>query len=265
MGNSNQVQPGELVVLIGSPRALKFGKLIRESTICVLCGERLAATKEHIPPAALFIKKPQEYLLVPACDSCNSSTKLDDEHLVQVMAAASPWGQGVDVWKTKVAPKLKTRPRTRAGLRNRLITYPLNVKPWGTLPLIGMKIERARIHTSAWKLVSGLYWFHKGELLSKNVQFTVTMLNVDQLVAHFNDPDGKRYFRQTEPGVYNDPEVRKTFFYYRGISQAASLWYFFFYKQNVVIAGTEVPGQTVDGQASPNEGMQPAAQKPGGG
>jgi len=224
----------------------QFGKVVRESNICVLCGERPATTKEHIPPAALFITLPLEYLLVPACGRCNGSTKLDDEHLLQVMTAASPGGHGMDVWKTKVAPKLKKRPKTRAGLRNRLVTLPTYVEPWGTLSLPGMLVERARIHTSVRKLVFGLYWFHTGNLLPQDAQISVRMVNVAELPAHFDDPERMRLFQQTRRGVYKDPEVMNTFFYHAAISGTSSLWYFFFYKQNVLIALAEEPEQKMD-------------------
>src|SRR5687768_6829030 len=98
----------------------QFGKKTLESKVCVLCGEREATTKEHIPPRALFITKPPEYFSVPACKDCNHSTKLEDEYLLQAMSGGSLYGQGVEVWKKKVRRKLDSHPKTRLGLRNQL-------------------------------------------------------------------------------------------------------------------------------------------------
>ena len=56
-----------LVVLGWDPVKAQFGKEIRESAVCVLCGSRDATTREHIPPQSLFLEKPRQFLAVPAC------------------------------------------------------------------------------------------------------------------------------------------------------------------------------------------------------
>src|SRR5262245_19960527 len=98
----------------------QFGKDIRESDVCVLCGERPATTKEHIPPKSIFRKSPPDDVSVPACERCNNSTKLEDEYLRQVTTGASFTEEGREVWRQKVRPKLPLFPKTRAGLQKGL-------------------------------------------------------------------------------------------------------------------------------------------------
>src|SRR5215216_1895503 len=138
----------------------QFGKRILESNICVLCGEREASTKEHIPPKALFVTKPHEFLSVPACAECNHSTKLEDEYLLQVMSGGSLWGAGLDVWQNKVKPKLDIRPKTKLGLRNQLSTRNLEISSKESMLFPVILVDRNRMEKSIRKLVYGLYWWH---------------------------------------------------------------------------------------------------------
>jgi len=178
----------------------QFGKVIRESEICVLCGKRKATTKEHIPPQGLFIALPGEYLAVPACEECNASMKLDDEYLCQVMSAPSHSKSGIEVWREKVAPKLPLCPKTRAGLRNGLSVDNLNVQLFGEVCLPTLRIDRNRASTSLRKLVAGLYWFHTREMLEPGIQLDVFFLNVAELPEHFADTEKMAIFKEDHSG-----------------------------------------------------------------
>lgn len=212
----------------------QFGKIIRESDVCVLCGKEKATTREHIPPRSLFVTRPSEYLAVPACEQCNNSTKLDDEHLREVMSATSLVGAGRKVWKKKVVPKIKTLPATRARFQKG--TYLSDVKvPKTNFRLPGLKIDAPRIDVSIRKMVFGLYWFHTGALLSPATKLEVGFLNVVQLPKYFEDPNNQEILSHTQHGIYRQPEVLETFSYRFGVGEGTSLWYIFFYKQNAFI------------------------------
>lgn len=214
----------------------QFGKIVRESDICVLCGCNPATTKEHIPPRSLFIERPSKYLSVPACENCNNSTKLDDEYLRQVMAGGSLVGQGVDVWKKKVSPKFKDFPKTQSGLRNQLSVGKVKVGPTETLISPLLTLENERVERSIRKMVYGLYWFHSGNMLDQESHIQYDLLNPANGPDYFKNPENIACFHQTMLGVYQDSFVRNTFFYTYAISESTSLWYFFFYKQNIFIA-----------------------------
>jgi hypothetical protein len=218
----------------------QFGKRILESNICVLCGDREATTKEHIPPKALFVTKPHKFLSVPACAECNHSTKLEDEYLLQVMSGGSLWGAGIDVWKNKVKPKLHSRPKTKLGLRNQLSIKNLEISSKESMLFPVLLVDRNRMEKSIRKLVYGLYWWHTETILTNPKEMNFQMINPAQGTSYFDNPNNREIFDQTVMGIYGDEEVRKTFFYTGAISQDLALFYFFFYKQNVFICGVHL-------------------------
>jgi hypothetical protein len=55
-------------------------------TTCTYCN-KLANTKDHIPPKGLFPKpRPSSLITVPTCSSCNNSYSKDDEYLRDVLS-----------------------------------------------------------------------------------------------------------------------------------------------------------------------------------
>ena len=89
-------------------RVTQFGRTKKDWEVCVLCGRKprdvQELTTEHIPPRGLFekSKRPNPYLVVPACVECNRNSSLDDEHLMEVLAASSPASeQALSVWRQK--------------------------------------------------------------------------------------------------------------------------------------------------------------------
>jgi hypothetical protein len=235
----------------------QFGKVIRDSDVCVLCGERPATSKEHIPPKSIFLESPKEYLSVPACDKCNNSTKLEDEYLRQVMAGAGWTEEALKVWRQKVKPKFLDHTGTRIGLRNSLARGSIAVPNVGRVNVDILKADAARIQTSVRKMVWGLYWFHTGRIRPPGETFEVFMLNVAQVTPYLRDSENARTIAQTGVGVYRDALVCRSFFYRAGITPENSLWYFVFYRQNVLIAYTGT--EAVAPPAAESSEMQPAA------
>jgi len=216
----------------------QFGNVIRDSDVCVLCGDRPATSKEHIPPQSIFLENPRDYLLVPACDNCNGGTKLDDDYLLHVMAGAGWTEEALETWRAKVKPRFLDHPGTRIGLRNNLVRGSISIPNVGRVHVDILKADAVRIQTSVRKMVWGLYWFHTGHIRPPGDIFEVFMLNVAQVTPYLNDPDNARAVAMTGVGVYQDADVIQRFFYRAGITPENSLWYFVFYRQNVLIAYT---------------------------
>lgn len=219
----------------------QFRQVVRESDICVICGERVATTKEHVPSRGLFRTRPREYLSVPACEVCNNSTKLDDQYLQQAMASSSLVGEGIEVYWEKVSPQLRAFPKTKLALRNRITTKNLNMSEAGTVRFSILGIDPKRINISIRKLVAGLYWFHSGKQLPSKTQLELKFINVAELPEYFADSNMLAIFRTTQRGIYVNNEVTKTFSYWWLITESYSLWYFFFYKQNAVVVFASLP------------------------
>lgn len=230
----------------------QFGKTVRESNVCVLCGERPATTAEHVPPKSLFLALPSPYLTVPACMLCNNSTKLEDEYLRETMSGTSLVGQGLKVWSEKVKPKLKTHPKTLSRLAKgaaiRLVETHL-----GQLSMPTLAIDANRVTKSVVKMARGLYWFHTGALMAPDLDFTVGLFDAARWPAYADAPESRNLLAMTTMGVYRDPEVMKTFFYTYATLGPGSLWYFFFYKQNVIVVVALPPGMHPPPTPAPKE------------
>lgn len=76
-------------------------------------------------------------------------------------------------------------------------------------------------------------------MLAASVPLEIFFMNVVQVPECFNDPRYLRIYRETEPGIYQDATVIRTFYYTYAISDQLTAWYFFFYRQNVFIALTD--------------------------
>jgi hypothetical protein len=217
----------------------QFGKLIRDSDFCVLCGERAAQTKEHIPPECLFTGKPEEYLTVPACRDCNEGSKLEDDHFRDVMAAGSWTEEALEVWERRVRPKLQTRPATRIGMKNRLDTLEFTVPPLGVVPVRVLLADQARINSVLAKVVRGLFWMHSGRLLPPSAPLAVKGFNPLQLEEALRDPSLLEFIQGLPLGLYESDAAKRTFFYRGGVGEEAdSAWVLAFYRNNMFIVGT---------------------------
>lgn len=220
----------------------QFGKEIRGSEVCVLCGIRAATTKEHVPPRSLFLEMPEQYLTVPACDDCNNSTKLADDDLRVYMSSSSRTEEALTIYRKKVRRRFQERPATRARFRQQLAEFETILPGIGRVMLPALKGDPDRFRASTEKMVRAFYWWHWGEILARDVAIRIKSLNMLQLSDFFNDAEKVAIFEKANVGVYTDPEVVKTF-YYRGavLPNGLSIWYFFFYRQNAIIAMTGEP------------------------
>jgi hypothetical protein len=95
-------------------------------------------------------------------------------------------------------------------------------------------------------MVWGLHWLHTGTILPENLPLLIHALNFAQVDSHFADAENEKRFRLTRGGVYTNPDVVRTFFYTYAVTAENSLWYFFFYRQNVVIAFAGEMSDAVD-------------------
>jgi len=216
----------------------QFGKLTRESDVCVLCGSRPAVTKDHVPPESIFLTKPTEYLTVPACYECNQETRLDEDFMHQVLAGASWTKEGLDVWRAKVRPRLKEKPGTRLGLRDLVAPASFDLPGVGRLTRPAIMAPTARINPVIRKMVRGLHWFHTGRILAAEVPIEILSRNSVELAALGKNPEQMKVIDGLGMGIYRDSRTIRSFFYKAGIDERASLWLFFFYRQNLFIAAT---------------------------
>jgi hypothetical protein len=64
---------------------------------CIYCGATTNLTRDHIPPSAIFPRKPQGAITVRACKGCNEKYSEDDVYLRDVLIAHREAGDGPEV------------------------------------------------------------------------------------------------------------------------------------------------------------------------
>ena len=65
---------------------------------CPCCGRHARLTRDHIPPRALFRRRPQHQLLtVMCCSACNGAASLDDQYFGLNLALLDDVGQEADI------------------------------------------------------------------------------------------------------------------------------------------------------------------------
>lgn len=135
---------------------------------CVLCGKRLATTRDHIPPKCLFGSKgnrPPYLPTMPACKTCNLGTSGDDEFFRLFLAANHEASQHPTV-KRLHDPIIRSLARPQArGFTNSFLSQIRNVtiKSPGGLYLgeaPGLPIDHSRLQRIIEKVVRGLF-FHE--------------------------------------------------------------------------------------------------------
>lgn|SRR5262249_2431391 len=139
---------------------------------CVFCG-KAAATRDHVPPKGVFLDPlPTNLVTVPACEACNSSTKLDDEYFRALIGTQGSWTvDGARLWKEKVVgSSFRKRPRFRQMLARSIVDLPPERRrpdlPGGVR---AATFDAQRINRVLRKIVLGLYWHHERNRLPPDI------------------------------------------------------------------------------------------------
>lgn len=149
-----------------------------KSEKCVICGEREAVTRDHVPPKNLFpVPRPNDLVTVPACRECNNGASVEDEdfrtylslqigrqnHLTEKL-----WFDG--------AQKSLTR---RKSLQQQILA---SLRPIQVQTKTGVESKTAfevpeRIYRRVFeRVVRGLYYHHFGKILGKGVPILISPL-----------------------------------------------------------------------------------------
>lgn len=86
-------------------------KLVADNPLCAVCGVRPSATRDHIPPTAMFDggHRPNE-LVLPACQKCNALGRTAD----LVASIVARWAYNLDEIEARDHARLAARLRTQA-------------------------------------------------------------------------------------------------------------------------------------------------------
>jgi hypothetical protein len=204
---------------------------------CVFCGQT-ATTRDHVPPKGVFLDPlPTDIVTVPACATCNHSTKLDDEYFRVLIGTQGYWTvDGARLWKDKVVgSSFRRSPKFRRMLaRNIFELSPEHRRPDlpGGVKAIGF--ERQRIDHVLRKIVLGLYWHHVKKRLP-------TDISIEPFKDRLLDDHARAIF-----GSRSEYSIGGGAFRYRfGIAAddaCVSIWHLMFYEKTVFVVSVGVPG-----------------------
>lgn len=140
--------------------------------LCALCGKKVATTKEHVPPKAIFLKpRPVDTITVPACFDCNNhSSQLDESFLAHLGMHVGAGGEmGQKVFEQRALSTLKNNSRLRNWVISRMKPVQVLSANNESLGELHLGLWDSEAHSSVIeKCVRGLHYFHYKEILAGN-------------------------------------------------------------------------------------------------
>lgn len=149
-----------------------------KSEICVICGINSSSTIEHVPPRGFFKAVEGQFRTVPACSACNNGGSRDDEELrLYISAQIGRQTKGAMLLWEKGAHKSVLRStQIRSTFLSTLkeVTFYL---PNGEISnRLSFLVPVALYQRVFERVTRGLYFWHSGTILSKEVCVKVQLL-----------------------------------------------------------------------------------------
>ena len=130
---------------------------------CFMC-DAVATTDDHIPPKCIFPEQKdvgvdyrKKLITVPACDSHNLRTSLDDEYLLGVLAFH---------WRNNQAAHKQSVTKIKRAFRHNTRYYDLffgegnQLIFWNGKSLVTTPVDINRFNSSMQKIARGIYFNH---------------------------------------------------------------------------------------------------------
>jgi len=193
-------------------------------TVCAICGNNEATTRDHVPPKSIFPKpRPDNLITVPACVDCNNgSSELDD--LFKVYLSMHAAGE------SEIARRLFTEKTARTLERNQALLSQIAEESKG----LQIEDEKGNLVTRTgvlWnseahdsiieRTIRGLFFHHAGTIVPEGTVLKVQWLrgvpeDIEQKIGLF-----------TEVCIGEDQVIYKYLIYEE--DPRYSLWLFEFY------------------------------------
>lgn len=140
---------------------------------CFMCDEP-ATTKDHIPPKCFFPEQKdtgtdykKNLITVPACNTHNLRTSLDDEYLLGIVAFH---------WRNNPVAYTHSTTKIKRAMRYRKQYYDLffgegkhQILYWQNEKLVTVPIDISRFIASMQKMARGIYFVHFGRKWLRDV------------------------------------------------------------------------------------------------
>jgi len=193
-------------------------------TVCAICGNNEATTRDHVPPKAIFPRpRPENLITVPACASCNNgASDLDD--LFKVYLSMHTAG------KSEIATRLFKEKTARTLERNQTLLTKISEESKqlkiqdenGNLVTRTGVLWNSQAHDAVIeRTIRGLYFHHTGNVVPSDTELRVQWLHrvpeeIEEKIDFF-----------TEVTIGDDQVIYKYLIYEN--DPRYSLWLFEFY------------------------------------
>ena len=145
--------------------------------LCVMCGKEKATTVDHVPPKGIYPKpRPNNIQLntVPACRKCNNESSAEDE-IFKILIGLET-GEHRENSDSVIESMVKTLDSNKR-LAKEIFSTAKNVSFINELGMVSeataVPFDTENYSKVISKMVRGLYWQEKGEILSENAKITV--------------------------------------------------------------------------------------------
>jgi hypothetical protein len=179
--------------------------------ICYLCGSLLVTrpSNDHVPPRQLYVKEIRvahspNLLTLPTHRECNHSYQHDEDYFVNTLAPLARGSYSGDALLRDVFDKYG---RNEKQPLVRRVLQEFDRMPSGLqLPpsLVAKRIDGARVHRVAWKIVRGLYFHETRDYLPEATPNALSITPPDTPPsAPFLEALGDLPSRGAYPGVFD--------------------------------------------------------------
>lgn len=208
-------------------------------SLCALCGENEATTKDHIPPKGIY-PTPRDsdinFNTIPACSECNNGAAVEDEEFKVLMGISTgEFHKNPDVvvdWvartighNKKIAAQIfSTKQNVHAHLRGPILE-----------PAVAVTFDGEKYNKVISRIIRALYWVQQGRALGLNSKISV-----------FATQSMKPDFSKSMMDLMNCLEAhtlnKDTFVYkFQVCEDGSSIWGMQFFKKHTVFGYAEPP------------------------
>lgn len=150
-----------------------------KSSICVICGTRLASTSEHLPPRGFFKGTSGQFRTVPACKECNNGSSQDDEILRNYISLqiGKQTEASKKLWENGALRSLNRSQRIRSNLFENMYetkSFDNHDKKQICLSFLVPTDLYQRVFE---RVTKGYFFLHSGKLLPQKTPIKINLLN----------------------------------------------------------------------------------------
>ncbi len=234
----------------------------KRKSLCVYCGVRLADTRDHIPPKALFAKpRPSNLITVPSCLACNGSAALDDEYFLFATSSRFDVGDHPDAAEANRSVLRGLALPKKSGLKNLILNITREVQARTSagihLGTVGVyDVDLVRLSKVPERNIIGLYYHHFRRPLDRGFRvFAWAWDGIDTELFRVDRSAGRIVSAMLEQPVHRAGEVLCYRYCILPDNQSMSAWLLTYYKC-VHFLGITVPEKSANPTGHAGDGYR---------